>query len=113
MKKLLLLLIGYGLVRGKGKEVTQADQGVFASLTPSVLLIIFVMAVCLFASNYLQTVATNDYGIPSQVLYPMIKGGCLVTVNFTAMLFFGERITRRSAMGSLIALIGIVCMSIL
>ena len=74
---------------------------------------IFVMAVCLFAANYLQTVATNDLGLSSQMLYPILKGGCLITVNFTAMIFFGERITKRSVIGSLIALFGIVIMSVL
>ena len=64
-------------------------------------------------ANYLQTMATNDYAMPSQVLYPIIKGGCLVTVNLTAMLFFGERITARSVIGSSVAIIGIVCMSVL
>ena len=74
---------------------------------------IFIMAVCLFAANYLQTVATNDLGFSSQMLYPILKGGCLITVNFTAMIFFGERITKRSIIGSLIALCGIVTMSVL
>ena len=74
---------------------------------------IFVMAVCLFAANYLQTVATNDLGLSSQMLYPILKGGCLITVNFTAMIFFGERITKRSVIGSLVALFGIVIMSVL
>ena len=71
------------------------------------------MAVCLFAANYLQTVATNDLGLSSQMLYPILKGGCLITVNFTAMIFFGERITKRSVIGSLVALFGIVIMSVL
>lgn len=73
---------------------------------------IFVMAVCLFAANYFQTVATSDYGMSSQILYPVIKGGCLITVTFTAMLFFGERPNRRSLFGSAVALVGIVVMSI-
>lgn len=77
------------------------------------LIYIAAMAVCMFAANYFQTVSTNDYAISSQVLYPIMKGGCLITVNFTAMLFFGERITPRSSVGSLLALSGIVCMSVL
>lgn len=83
------------------------------SMPPMVALYIFIMAVCLFAANYLQTVATNDFGMSSQILYPILKGGCLITVNFTAMIFFGERITRRSILGSFIALCGIVCMNLL
>ena len=74
---------------------------------------IAVMAVCLFAANYLQTVATGDYHMSSQELYPIIKGGCLITVNFVAMIFFKEKITVRSAIGSAVALGGILCMSLL
>lgn len=82
------------------------------SVPPAAVMHIFIMAVCLFAANYLQTVATSDFLMPSQVLYPIIKGGCLVTVNFTAMIFFKEKITLRSVIGSLIALSGIVFMTI-
>lgn len=74
---------------------------------------IFVMAICLFAASYFQTLATSKYAMPSQVLYPIIKGGCLITVNFTAMLFFGEKPTRRSIIGSLTALGGIIAMNFL
>ena len=74
---------------------------------------IFMMALCLFAANYFQTVATNDFGMSSQVLYPVIKGGCLITVNITAMLFFGEPITKKSLLGSFVALVGIVVMNVL
>ena len=87
-------------------------KGLFASCKHPMPYII-IMAVCLFASNYFQTVATNDYGMDSQVLYPVIKGGCLITVNITAMLFFGEKPTWRSILGSGVALGGIVMMSIL
>lgn len=74
---------------------------------------IAVMAICLFAASYFQTVATGPLGMPSQVMYPVIKGGCLMTVNLTAMLFFGEKPTGRSILGSGVALCGIVAMSIL
>ena len=80
---------------------------------PKALAVILVMALCMFISSYLQTVVSNDYGMPSQVLYPIIKGGCLITVNITAMLFFGEKITKRSVIGSLVALAGIIAMNVL
>lgn len=83
------------------------------SAPPRVVMYIFVMAMCLFAANYLQTVATNDYGISSQVLYPFIKGGDLVTINFVAMIFFGEKITLRSVLGLVIALGGLVTINVL
>ena len=110
---LLAALIGYRLYtrRPKSDEAT-SHQSIFA-MPWHVVLHVFVMAICLFGANYLQTVATNDFGMHSQVLYPIIKGGCLITVNITAMLFFGERITKRSALGSFVALVGIVCMNLL
>ena len=83
------------------------------TVSPGVVAYIAVMAVCLFAANYLQTVATSDFKMSSQMLYPIIKGGCLITVNFVAMIFFKEKITVRSAIGSVVALGGILCMSLL
>lgn len=83
------------------------------SIPPRVLLYITLMAVSLFVTNYLQTVVTGDYGMPSQVLYPILKGGALITVSLYSAFFFGEKITPRSVCGILIALVGIVCMSLL
>jgi len=74
---------------------------------------IFVMALCLFAVTYAQTLATTAYGMPAQVLYPALKGGCLVIVNFTGMIFFGEKLTRQSLVGSVIALSGMIMVNIL
>lgn len=110
---LLLVLMAYRVVGiVKKRDANERAIG-FRFVPKKVLLHIFIMAVCLFGANYFQTVATSDYGMSSQMLYPIIKGGCLITVNFTAMLFFGEKMTVRSVCGSLIALVGIVCMSIL
>ncbi len=74
---------------------------------------IAIMAGCLFAATYLQTVCLGDYGMSSQILYPLMKGGCLILVNFTAMIFFGEKMTRRSIFGSAVALLGIVILNVL
>jgi drug/metabolite transporter (DMT)-like permease len=74
---------------------------------------IFVMAVCMFAASYFQTLATSTYGMSAQILYPIMKGGCLITVNVTAMLFFGEKPNARSIAGSILALIGIFTMNLL
>lgn len=72
---------------------------------------IAIMAFCLFAASYCQTAATGDYGMPAQILYPVIKGGCLITVNLYSALCFGERITRRTILGSLVAVGGIIVMN--
>ena len=78
-----------------------------------VVIHIAVMAACLFAASYFQTAATGDYGMDPQLLYPFIKGGCIITVNFTAMIFFKEKMTWRSIVGSLVALVGVIVMNIL
>ncbi len=109
---LLAVLVGYRIAKNKSGTARKKEKHAW-SIPHKVVLHIFIMAVCLFAANYLQTVATNDYGMSSQVLYPIIKGGCLITVNFTAMIFFGEKITPRSILGTLVAMCGIINMSVL
>ena len=84
---------------------------VLSSLKTTIVYIV-VMAICLFLGNYFQTIATSTYGMPSQIMYPLIKGACLIIVNITAMVFFGEKITKRSVLGSLVALSGIVVISL-
>lgn len=81
-------------------------------LSTRVVIHIFVMAVCLFLANYLQTVATADYNMSPQLMYPIIRGGTLVTVNIVAACFFGEKVTRNKIIGSLVSILGIVVMSI-
>lgn len=93
-------------------EKTHYVRRIFASCIRPLPYIV-VMAICMFGGNYLQTAATVNYGMSPQVLYPVLKGGCLVTVNLTAMLFFNEKPTRRSIVGSGIALCGSVLMSVL
>lgn len=97
---------------GGAKGIAEKKEKRFHIPLP-IVIHIAVMAVCLFAASYFQTVATGDYGMDPQVLYPIIKGGCLITVNFVAMIFFNEKMTLRSVMGSLVALVGIVIMNVL
>ena len=83
-----------------------------SALTVRATVHIFVMAICLFVANYLQTAATADFGMSSQLMYPIIRGGTLVTVNIVSAIFFGETMTRRKAIGSLVAILGVVVMSL-
>ena len=112
---LALFFIGVSIWNYR-KQTEQEQTGYVRSLFASCvrpLPYIAVMAGCLFAANYMQTAITTTYGMSSQVLYPVIKGGSLVLVNITAMLFFGERPTWRSITGSAFALGGAVLMSVL
>ena len=94
-----------------------AEKSGFATGNPKDLIkpfiYIAIMAACLFGASYFQTVATNDYAMPSQILYPILKGGALILTAVTAMIFFGEKITKRSVLGIILAIIGTVAMNIL
>ena len=111
---LILALIAYDIYRCiKNPTIrwgNEVKNGVKLLIVP--LPYIVIMAVSMFAATYFQTVATGDYGMSSQVLYPLIKGGCLITVNIVAMLFFGEKATKRSILGSAVALVGVVVMNV-
>lgn len=114
---LLLVFVGYKIWQYKHeKQIQPINKPEFIKNSVSSLIkplpLIAIMAVCMFGANYLQTVITNDYHMSSQLLYPMVRGGCLVIVNFTGMIFFGEKITLRSAIGTAIAIGGIVVMNL-
>ena len=106
------VILAVMLLRRTGAERKEYCSTLGSALRPA-LFHIGVMATFLFASTYLQTVATGVMGMPSQVLYPIIKGGSLVVSNLIAALFFGEKPTWRSLVGSLVALGGIVLLNIL
>lgn len=72
-----------------------------------------VMALCLYLVTYFQMIAANEYNVPSQILYPIIKGGSLVLANFMSVIFFGEKLTVRRIVGMSVALVGIVIMNVI
>ena len=101
------ILVGW---RAMGKEASEQEATArFKKAVP----LIAVMAGCLFAANYLQTWVTSDFGVRPEFLYPVIKGGCLVMANGMGTLFFGEKITVKSILGSAITIGGILVMTFL
>lgn len=72
-----------------------------------------IMASFLFATNFLQTLATGLLGMPSQILYPIVKGSALVINSLTGMFCFGEKLTLRGVFGIIIAMGGIILMNVL
>ena len=109
---LLLVWIVFRLLTKK-EDIAKQDHRLLPKIPVKVVGYIFIMAVCMFTANYLQTVATNNFGMSSQVLYPILKGGCLITVNFVAAIFFGEKVTVRTVLGSATALGGMILMNVL
>ena len=100
----------YLIVSRNKKELTARSLAVN---TAKALPFISIMAVCLFAAIFLQTVAANDFNMPSQVLYPIIKGGGLVGMLIIGAVFFDEKFTKKSIIGTSLALVGIVLINIL
>lgn len=105
---ILLFLVWLSFRLRVGKGISQERRHSYQKALPY----ISVMAVCLFLANDMQLRAGADYGISAQVLYPVIRGGCLITANITA-LFFEERFTKRTALGMAVALGGILLMNLL
>ena len=75
--------------------------------------LIICLSLSLFVYNYLQTVLVTDYAVPPQILYPTLCGGVVISNSISAMIFFGEKPTRRSILGTLLALGGIVATNIM
>ena len=73
---------------------------------------IAVMALCLFCHSYFQTLATAVFGMSSQVMYPLLKGGSLVFSTAMAALFFGEKLTKRSLFGIVTAFGGLLFINV-
>lgn len=72
-----------------------------------------IMAACLFGANYFQTISTSVYGMKAQVLYPLIKAGCLISSNLQGALLFNEKLTVQNIVGSFVALGGMVLINVL
>lgn len=74
---------------------------------------ILIMAICLFANSYFQTLATTVGAISSQVLYPVMKGAGLILSTAMAAVFFHERVTKWSLIGTAVAFAGLICINVL
>lgn len=91
------------------KEGNKEGKGGLLHVIPYII----VMAVCLFANSYFQTLATTVGTVPSQVLYPAMKGGSLILSTAMSAAFFGERVTKWSILGTVTAFAGLICINLL
>ncbi len=69
-----------------------------------------VMSVCLFLNSFFKTLAAS--ALPSAVMYPMSQGGSMILSLAMSALFFGEKITWRSALGASLAFIALIVMNL-
>ncbi|MBO7762963.1 MAG: EamA family transporter [Clostridia bacterium] len=72
--------------------------------------IFLLMSVALYANVLFKTLAAG--AIPATQMYPTLQAANLISSAILASLLFGERITRRSALGILIALAAILFMNL-
>lgn len=73
--------------------------------------IIGIMAACLFANSYFKTLAAGY--LEAAQLYPLNQGAALILSTLMAALFFKEKLTVKSCLGVLAALLSIVFMNVL
>lgn len=113
----LAILSAALLLRKKAKQAggdtavqqTDSTEGGMRKALPYIVL----MAACLFANSYFQTLATTAGGMSSQMLYPIMRGGGLILSTLMAAAFFGERITVRSVCGIAVSFLGILFCGVL
>lgn len=58
-------------------------------------------------SSFLQLEGAKS--LPASVLYPMVTGGSIILTGLFALLFFGEKITKKEWIGIGICMVGTCC----
>lgn len=108
----LLLFFLLFLLCAKKEEDGAEKHNIFAG-GARVYFYIVIMAACLFAYSYFSTLATTAGGLSSQVLYPLLKGGALILSTIMAAVFFGEKVTKFSIIGTCVAFAGLIVINVL
>ncbi len=75
-----------------------------------VLPFIIVMALCMFAASFFQTLAAQR--LSSAALFPLARGVALILSALMSRIFFGEKLTAGSLTGIALALVALVVMQL-
>jgi len=102
-----VLLLAYLICRGKEKTDSKRD----IKLVKSVLSVILIMSVCLFANSYFIVVAAKT--IPSAVLFSLSQGSALIISGLMANFLFGEKANIKSIIGMLMAFCALLIINLL
>ena len=86
------------------EEIKEKDRG-------RIMIYVSVMAVMLFATSYLKTLAAQY--LSSVILYPLSQGISLILSMLMAAIFFKEKITAKSVTGAILAIIALVIINLL
>ncbi len=108
----VVLVCIYVFTKWKGKagegKVSFAGERV---LFPKIISYVSVMAVCMFACNWLKTAAGEH--LTSAQLYPFLQGTNLILLSIMSAVCFGEKITVRSLVGIGLAFVSLLMMNLL
>ncbi len=77
----------------------------------SILLYIFVMSICLFATSYFKTKAASV--LPATQIYPLCQGGGLVLSSLMATIFFKEKLTAKGILGIILSFLALIIINVL
>ena len=72
---------------------------------------VFILAACLFIHAYFLTAAAAR--LPSVVVFPVVQGSFILLSTFNSAVFFKERVTVRSAVGSVLVFLALVIINFL
>ncbi len=92
---------------GEGKISFAGEKVLF----PKIIAYVSVMAVCMFACNWLKTAAGEH--LTSAQLYPFSQGTNLILLSMMSAVCFGEKITVRSLVGIILAFVSLLMMNLL
>ena len=91
----------------KGKREDKFDA---KALFGKVFWFVGIMAVCLFACSYFNTLAAKHLGAAQ--LYPLTQGAGLILSTIMSAVFFGEKIKPRLIVGVSVAFVGLLAINL-
>lgn len=101
------VLVGFFLL-SKDKE---GEEVSYPKLLKKIIGFVAIMAVCLFANSYFNTLAAEH--LQASVLYPLTQGSGLILSTLMSAFFFGEKIKPRLILGVAITFAGLLIINFL
>lgn len=102
----VVLILFFAFSKGNEKEKIN-----YKELLGKVFFFVLIMAICLFANSYFNTLAANY--LDAAQLYPLTQGAGLVLSTVMSAVFFGEKIRPRLIVGVVIAFAGLLTINLL
>ncbi len=93
----LALLLFYGILACRSSRTQKEASLPLGRVFP----LISVMALCMFAASFFQTLAAQH--LPASELYPLARGIALILSAVMSWIFFGEKPTAGSILGMVLA----------